>query len=302
MPEDSTRINKYLASCGVGSRRACDALIQAGRVEINGQPCMNPGTQVLESDHVKVDGKKIQPKRGTTILLNKPRGLVCTKADEFERNTIYDLLPRSLHHLHHVGRLDRESEGLLIMTNDGDLSQKLMHPTNRVEKEYYVTSNQPYENDHLQTFLSGVYTKEGKLKAKAVKRLSARRLQIVLDHGAKRQIRVMFEALGYQVTKLVRVRIGSLWGGDLEVGAYQLLGEEEITAALTNPAVSKNKIHTSEAVEKKIALERKKKKLALKSQTPKPDRKPSRSKNTRELAKKQFPTKKTKSTRGTRRL
>ena len=111
-----------------------------------------------------------------------------------------------------------------------------MHPRNKVEKEYLVTSNQPYQQEHLDLFLSGVYSAEGKLSAKSLRRMSARRISMVLDQGAKRQIRVMHEALGYQVTKLVRVRIGSLWGGDLEVGRHQLLGPEEILKACTNPA------------------------------------------------------------------
>ena len=233
--EPETRLNKYLAACGVASRRGCDDLILAGHVEVNGHPCLKPGTRIKEGDHVRVDGKRMTLRRSTTILFNKPRGLVCTREDEFNRDTIYALLPGSLQHLHHVGRLDVDSEGLLILTNDGDLTQQLMHPSNKVEKEYLVTSNQPYTQDHLDLLLSGVYTKEGKLSAKSLRRLSARRLAVVLDQGAKRQIRVMLDTLGYQVIKLVRVRIGSLWGGDLEVGRYVLLGPEEIAKASTNP-------------------------------------------------------------------
>jgi 23S rRNA pseudouridine2605 synthase len=138
------------------------------------------------------------------------------------------MLPASLHSLHHVGRLDMDSEGLLILTNDGDLSQQLMHPSKSVEKEYLVTANQAFENAHLDQFLEGVYTPEGKLKAKAIERLSPRRIKVVLDHGAKRQIRVMFETLGYQVTKLLRVRVGGLWLGDLEPGRWAILNRKEI--------------------------------------------------------------------------
>lgn len=233
------RLNKYLASCGLESRRGCDVLIQAGRVEINGQPCLEPGTRVQPDDHVRVDGKRVVLKRSTTILLNKPRGLICTKEDELKRETIYALLPGALQHLHHVGRLDVESEGLLLMTNDGELTQRLMHPSHEVEKEYLVTCDQSYQNEHLDLLISGIYTEAGKLRAKSVKRLSARRLQMILDQGAKRQIRVMLDALGYHVTKLVRVRIGSLWGGDLEVGDYRILTPEEVEKALTNPAPAK---------------------------------------------------------------
>lgn len=233
--EEGVRLNKYLASCAVGSRRACDALIKAGHVEVNGSPCVNLGTRISAGDHVKVDGKRVVPKEVTIVAFHKPRGYVCTREDELGRDTIYTLLPGAMHSLHHVGRLDRDSEGLLILTNDGDLSQQLMHPSKSVEKEYLVTSNQAFENAHLDQFLEGVYTPEGKLKAKRIERLSARRIRVVLDHGAKRQIRVMFETLGYQVTKLLRVRIGALWLGDLEPGRWATLNAPEIEMLLGNP-------------------------------------------------------------------
>ncbi len=248
-----TRLNKYLASCGVASRRACDELIANGHVEINGRPCLTPGAKVKEGDHVKLDGKRITALRHTTILLNKPRGLVCSREDEFQRDTIYALLPGSLQHLHHVGRLDAESEGLLLLTNDGELTQKLMHPSNKVEKEYLVTANQPFLQEHLDLFLTGVYTKEGKLSAKALRRESSRRVSMILDQGAKRQIRVMMDTLSYQVTKLVRVRIGSLWGGDLEVGRHAILDDDTIRLAVTNPRLLPGKWMTREQAIKELA-------------------------------------------------
>jgi 23S rRNA pseudouridine2605 synthase len=226
--KEGVRLNKYLASCAVGSRRKCDELIQAGRVEVNGSPCLNMGTRVAPGDHVRVDGKRVVAREPVVVAFHKPRGFVCTREDELGRETIYGLLPQSLRALHHVGRLDLDSEGLLILTNDGDLSQQLMHPSKSVEKEYLVTANQAFQNEHLDQFLEGVYTPEGKLKAKAIERLSPRRIKVVLDHGAKRQIRVMFEQLGYQVTKLLRVRIGGLWLGDLEPGRHAILNKLEI--------------------------------------------------------------------------
>ncbi len=222
------RLNKYLASCGLGSRRSCEELIQSGLVEINGHPCINMGTRVEPGDHVKVNGTRVSVKESVVIALHKPRELVCTRDDELGRDTVYSLLPQRFQSLHHVGRLDRDSEGLLIMTNDGDLSQQLMHPSKSVEKEYLVTSNQAFESTHLNQFLEGIYTPDGKLKAKNIERLSPRRIKVILDHGAKRQIRVMFDALGYQVTKLLRVRIGNLWLGDLESGGWAILTPQEI--------------------------------------------------------------------------
>jgi 23S rRNA pseudouridine2605 synthase len=229
---EGVRLNKYLASCGIGSRRACDELIASGRVDVNGAPCIKLATRVTETDSVRVDGKRVFPKEEIVVIFHKPRGYVCTRSDELGRDTIYSLLPASLHALHHVGRLDTDSEGMLILTNDGDLSQQLMHPSKSVEKEYLVTSNQAFENAHLDQFLAGVFTEEGKLKAKHIERISARRIKVVLDHGAKRQIRVMFEALGYQVTKLLRVRIGNLWLGDLETGRWAVLNAKEIKMLL----------------------------------------------------------------------
>lgn len=238
---EGTRLNKYLASCAVGSRRKCDELIQAGRVEVNGNPCINMGTRISPGDHVRVDGKRVTPKETVTVAFHKPRGFVCTREDELGRETIYDLLPEGLKSLHHVGRLDRDSEGLLILTNDGDLSQQLMHPSKAVEKEYLVTADQAFENVHLDKFLEGIYTPEGKLKAKAIERLSPRRIKVVLDHGAKRQIRVMFDSLGYQVTKLLRVRVGGLWLGDLEPGRWAILNRKEIAMLLETGAAPQRK-------------------------------------------------------------
>jgi 23S rRNA pseudouridine2605 synthase len=231
MPE-GVRLNKYLASCGIGSRRGCEELIESGRVEVNGSPCLKLATRITPADFVRLDGKRVLPKEEMVVIFHKPRGYVCTRSDELGRQTIYNLLPPALHALHHVGRLDTESEGMLILTNDGDLSQRLMHPSKSVEKEYLVTANQAFENAHLDQFLVGVFTDEGKLKAKHIERISARRIKVILDHGAKRQIRVMFEALGYQVTKLLRVRIGNLWLGDLEPAQYAILNHKEIAMLL----------------------------------------------------------------------
>lgn len=245
---EGIRLNKYLASCGVGSRRACEEWIQAGRVTINGTVETRLATRVAAADVVKVDAKRVAPKSTAVVILHKPRGLVCSREDELGRATIYSLLPRHLQGLQHVGRLDLDSEGLLVLTNDGALAQRLTHPSREVEKEYYVTANQAFENEHLSKFLEGIYTPEtGRLVAKTVERISPRRIRIVLQHGAKRQIRVMFEALGYKVTKLLRVRIGQLWLGDLEPGDWAVLSPLEITMLLGQPAPAPRKRKISAA-------------------------------------------------------
>ena len=236
---EGTRLNKYLASCGVGSRRACDTLVQEGHVEINGQPCLSPAHKVMPGDFVKVDGRRAVAKDNHVIMLHKPRGLVCTKRDELGRDTIYELFPGNMQHLNHVGRLDRDSEGLLVMTNDGTLSQSLIHPSKGIEKEYIVTANQTISDDHLDLFLSGLYTEEGKLKAAEVERLSPRRIRMVLITGHKRQIRMMFKTVGYTVQRLIRIRIGSFELNDIPPGKWRPISEEEIELLKTNPDTKK---------------------------------------------------------------
>lgn len=233
---EGVRLNKFLASCGIGSRRACDALVQEGRVEVNGQPCLNPAERIGDDDHVRLDGRRVAAREVRTVALNKPRGLVCTRDDELGRDTILSLLPGSLRHLNHVGRLDRESEGLIILTNDGQLSQAMLHPSKQIEKEYVVTANQPVESEHIGKFLTGIYTEEGKLTATEVERLSPRRFRIVLTSGHKRQIRVMFRSLGYQVQRLVRIRIGALNLDNLPPGKWRPLEPAEVESLLRNPS------------------------------------------------------------------
>ena len=229
------RLNKYLASCGVGSRRACDALIQEGKVFVNNSRCENPATRVGPDDTVRVGRKHVSPRTTETILFNKPAGLVCTSQDELGRETIYDILPPKLRHLKNVGRLDRDSEGLLVLTNDGDLAMQLTHPGRKVEKEYLVTLNQSFANEVMDQLVKGVHTPEGRARAKSVRRISPRRVKIVLETGLKRQIRYMFDALHLKVIKLVRIRIGKLEDNGLQPGRWRHLDAPEIEALGQNP-------------------------------------------------------------------
>ena len=229
------RLNKYLASCGVGSRRACDTLIQDGDVFINNCRVTAPGVRVGADDSVRIGRKIVRPKATEVILFNKPRGLVSSSSDELGRETIYAALPPQLHHLKNVGRLDKDSEGLLVLTNDGDLALKLTHPSQKVEKEYLVTVNQAFDNEIIDKLIKGVHTPEGRAAAKSIKRISPRRLRVVLETGLKRQIRLMFDAFHIKVTKLVRIRIGTLMGDGLEVGQWRNLDEDEVSALQKNP-------------------------------------------------------------------
>jgi pseudouridine synthase len=259
LPEvyEEFRLNRYLASCGIDSRRKCDQLIQDGLVQLNGYTCTDLSQKVSDKDFVKIDGKRVQPKQVKTIIFNKPRGCVCTKNDELQRDTIYEFIPPTLRHLNHVGRLDQDSEGLIVLTNDGDLAQRLAHPSQSVEKEYLVTTNQAYENDVLDAFLRGVFIGKGmpRAKAKSVKRLSPRRMLVTLETGMKRQIRLMCKALNLNVVRLVRVRIGMIIDTGLETGRWAELSEEDIQMLQTNPK-EQSKGHRSSPVKAKKAARR----------------------------------------------
>lgn len=240
-PAQGIRLNKYLASAGVGSRRACDALVQEGEVLVNGDPCLTPGYRVQPGDQVRASGKRIEPLMVQSIVIHKPAGLVCSRKDENERATIYELLPGRLQHLAHVGRLDKESEGLLIMSNDGELSQALTHPSHNVRKVYHVTTENAFENSILSQLEKGVFTEVGKCRAVSVKRISSRRMELVLNTGLKRQIRYMIQAVGHRVKRLVRVRIGDLNLDTLRPGKWRLLENHEREALLSLSAKTPRK-------------------------------------------------------------
>lgn len=233
---EEIRLNKYLASCTEFSRREADRKIQDGEVSVNGSICDNPAVRVTDDDTVRLGRKVLSRRNILVVAFHKPRGLVCSRSDERNRKTIYHLLPYKYHHLKHVGRLDLDSEGLLIMTNDGDLAQKLTHPSKKLEKEYLVTVDQNFEPKVLLQLVKGVHIPEvGQTKAKFARRVSSRRMTIVLESGLKRQIRLMLETLGLRVTKLVRTRVGSLTMGQLPAGQTEELKKEDIQHLMMNP-------------------------------------------------------------------
>jgi 23S rRNA pseudouridine2605 synthase len=209
------RLNRFLAAAGVGSRRHCDELIAAGRVTINGRVCRNFSAQPTETDHVKVGGKLVRSQGKVYIMLNKPAGFVSTRTDPNARDTIFDLLPPKLPRLFNIGRLDAQSEGLLILTNDGDLAQRLTHPRSKIEKEYDVTINHPWDPSLGPKLLAGMTLDGQRARMEKVTAIRATRVRVILRQGINRQIRRMFYELGYEVEKLVRVRVGHLRLGDL---------------------------------------------------------------------------------------
>ena len=222
------RLNRFLAAAGLGSRRHCDELITAGRVTINGKVCTNFSAQPGARDYVKLDGKLIHVAPTLTIMLNKPAGFVSTRKDRHARNTVFDLIPKRFSYLFTIGRLDAQTEGLLLLTNDGELAQQVTHPRFKVDKEYEVTLDRPWDPALAPRMERGVVLDGQRAKIAQLRSLSPTRVRVVLRQGINRQIRRMFEAIGYHVKQLLRVRIGNLRLGDLPCGHWRALTHQEL--------------------------------------------------------------------------
>lgn len=225
------RINKYLASCGVASRRECDNLIKNGSVKING--VVAPiGAEVKDGDNVTVNGNTVTLKKNEYYILNKPKGYLCTVRDDKGRKTVLDLMPATTGRIYPVGRLDYDSEGLLILTTDGELAQHLMHPSNEVPKTYLVKIEGTINEAGLNPIRSGIdiggYVTK-KCKAHIVETNKAyTKIHVTVTEGKNREIRKMFEAIGKEVTLLKRIKIGDLNLRGLDRGAYRKLTQAEI--------------------------------------------------------------------------
>ena len=222
------RLNRFLAAAGIGSRRDCDELIAMGRVSINGKTCTDFSAQPDARDHVKVNGKLVQVAPPLTIMLHKPAGFVSTRKDPHVRNTVFDLLPAKFSGLFNIGRLDAQTEGLLLLTNDGDLAQSLTHPRYKIEKEYEVTLDRPWERELASKLLRGIFLDGQRARIARLYCVSPVRLRVVLRQGINRQIRRMFEAVGYRVKDLVRIRIANLRLADLPRGHWRPLTKREL--------------------------------------------------------------------------
>jgi 23S rRNA pseudouridine2605 synthase len=229
------RLQKYLARCGVASRRAAEQLITAGRVTVNGEIVAVLGAQV-EPDHdrVEVDGRRVRPpRRHRYLIVHKPPGVVSTAADPEGRRTVLDLVPPG-DRVFPVGRLDYNSEGLLILTNDGELAARLTHPRHSVEKEYRALVSGAVREADLRSLSAGVPL-DGRLTAPARFEVVGRFnqltwLRVVLHEGRNRQVRRMIEAVGLEVVRLIRTRIGPLELGALPAGSWRELRPAEIRA------------------------------------------------------------------------
>lgn len=228
-----TRLNKYIASSGLCSRRKADELIETGKVMVNGKKITELGYCVQAKDKVFVNGKMIHPVKHEYYRFYKPAGYITTAEDEKGRKTIYDLIPENLHHLKPVGRLDRESTGLIILTNDGDLINELTHPSVRVPKLYRVTIDGKISQNDIDKMYRGIELEPDKIAYAEVDVIEIDKfghtvMEVMLYQGLNRQIRRMFEFLGFEVLSLKRVQHATLNLDGLKRGDIKPIKPQQI--------------------------------------------------------------------------
>ncbi len=226
------RLNKYIASSGLCSRRKADELIEAGKVNVNGKTVKELGYLVQDKDKVFVDKKMVRPVKHEYYKFFKPAGYITTADDEKGRKTIYDLLPENLYHLKPVGRLDKDSTGLLILTNDGELINQLTHPSVKVPKIYLVTVNARVHKHELEQMALGLEIEKGKMAYADITVLEAENssttMKITLFQGLNRQIRKMFEHFGYEVKSLKRIQHATVSIEGLKRGEFKPIKPQAI--------------------------------------------------------------------------
>ena len=244
-PGTAVRIQKFLADAGVCSRRNAEALVAQGEVWINGKAATAGQKVIPGADKVTVSGKTVrsasQPK--ITVAVHKPRGLVCSNDDPHHAATVFDLLPREFSRFRFfcAGRLDLDSEGLVILTTDGDLAHRLMHPSNVVVKRYHVVLKAPFPSGRLPQLIRGVTVEGERLKVERAALINADAggtstdLDVHMHHGRKREIRLLFTQLGHEVKRLRRYQIGALQLKGIPLRAGKVLSNKEIPALFLNP-------------------------------------------------------------------
>jgi len=230
------RLQVYMAKSGCGSRRFSETLITAGRVTVNTKRATELGTKVEADDVVMVDDELVEPSDRTYYyVLNKPKGYICTNYDPNEKLYARDLITiADKNLLFNIGRLDKESTGLVLFTNDGDVAQKIMHPSEQIEKEYMVNCSTEVNRGDLEDALKGIYIDIPQpYRIKRFEILSKRWVRVVLTEGKNREIRKIFSYFGYDVKQLIRVRIGNLELADLPLGQFRVVTAAEIQTMLT---------------------------------------------------------------------
>ena len=231
---ESVRINKFLASTGTWSRRGSERLIEAGRVRIDGKVVREQGVQVDPDRHVvEVDGKRVEPSPTRWIALHKPPRVICTRSDPRGRPTVYDHLRPEHEELFHVGRLDVMSEGLLLLTNDGDVAQGLLHPSSEVRRRYEVTTHGTLPPGLAATLQDGVKLEDGPASAEQVRvrpgpGTAQHRVELTLREGRNREVRRMMKALGIRIDRLRRLSFGPIELGRLAEGRWRPLSAREV--------------------------------------------------------------------------
>jgi len=225
------RLGKYLATAGVASRRASEEIVRAGRVSVGGEPVTDPARDVGPTDAITLDGKPVSATHERVVYaLNKPAGVVSTARDPQGRPTVVTMVPQT-ERLYPVGRLDIDTTGLILLTNQGELAHRLTHPRFEVEKTYRAVVGGPAVDERaLRRLREGVELEDGRTAPARVRRLSADTVEITIHEGRKRQVKRMCEAVGHPVKRLERVAFGPLELGDLARGRWRRLSEEEIDA------------------------------------------------------------------------
>lgn len=239
---EQMRLNKYLAHCGICSRREADRLIGEGRVLVNGKPAA-AGQSVDESDEVTVWGKEVRNHKKTVVLAyNKPVGVVCTEKDPHADKKITDMIKYPVR-VTYAGRLDKDSEGLLLLTNDGDLIQAMMRGSNRHEKEYMVKVDKEISKEFLNKMTSGIYLPELEVRTKPCRaeQLGKYTFKVVLTQGLNRQIKRMCAACGYQVRSLKRIRVMHIELGSLKPGEYVELSDEDVERLYRDAGIDRDR-------------------------------------------------------------
>ena len=234
------RLQKFLSEAGVASRREGEKLILAGRVTVDGQVVRLLGTKVDRAkNEVALDGRPLKPLAKRFVALNKPPKILCTRRDTHERRTVFDLLPADWGHLYTIGRLDADSEGLILLTNDGEFCQRVAHPSHGLLKTYRVTLAKRLEPEMLERLTIGLRDKGEFLKARRARLLSTNNTrseaELVLAEGRNREVRRMFKALGFRVLRLQRVAVGPVKLGELPSGKWRVLSRAEIASCLKPP-------------------------------------------------------------------
>ena len=231
--EGAMRLAKYLANAGIAARRKCEELIAEGRVTVDGAVVRTPVCNVVPGKNVVCfEGREVVLSQFLYYALNKPCGYTCTVSDPHAEHVIYELLPENLQHLNYVGRLDRDTEGLLILTNDGELVQGITHPSHEVEKRYIADCRGYLSNDAGMAMVDGLYDDGEFLQAKHVRELRSSEngtmLEVILTEGRKREVRRLCQAVGLRVMRLARVAVGNIALGRLPSGEFRPLTAEEL--------------------------------------------------------------------------